>query len=308
LREAIATRFSQDYGVQVEPDRVAVTVGSSAALLLAFAALLDTGDEVIVPDPGYPCYPNIARALGAAPRPVPVRAETGFAYDPRDVRGAVSAATKAVVVNSPSNPTGTLTPPETMQALSGLGVPLVSDEVYHGLVYEGTAHSALEVDDEAFVIGGFSKLYAMTGWRLGFLVVPPSFMRTVQAMQQNLFISASDFGQWAALEALDAKESVAAMRAEYDTRRRFLVGALEDTGLRVPVRPQGAFYVFADARAYAGDSMALALDILERTKVAVTPGIDFGPHGEGFLRFSYATSLERLREGTRRLVDYFRSR
>lgn len=305
LRDAIAARFSKDYGVEVEPSRVVVTMGSSAALLLAFAALLDPGDEVVVADPGYPCYPNIARVLGALPKPLPVRPENGFAYDPADVARAITAATKAVVVNSPSNPTGTLTDARTLRALSELGPALVSDEIYHGLVYEGEAHSALEFSDDAFVVGGFSKRYAMTGWRLGYLVVPERFVRQVQAMQQNLFISASDFVQWGALDALDAHDEVELMRTEYDRRRRYLLSALEDIGLAVPAVPQGAFYVFADASRFSRESMALANDILERVHVAVTPGVDFGAKGEGYLRFSYATAPHRLEEGVRRLKRYF---
>lgn len=308
LRDAIATRSSKDYGVWIGPERVVVTMGSSAALVLLFAALLDPGDEVIVPDPGYPCYPNIARALGAVPRPVPVGPDTGFSYDPGDVRRAIGARTKAIVVNSPSNPTGTLTPPDVLAELCSLGPRVVSDEIYHGLVYEGTARSVLEFDDGALVVGGFSKLYAMTGWRIGYAIVPDRLMRHVQALQQNMFISASDFGQWAALEAMDADDDVAAMVAEYDRRRRFLVPAIESAGLTVPVHPVGAFYVFADARRFTDDSLTLAGDILKHAKVAVTPGVDFGGRGEGFLRFSYANDIERLREGIRRVAAYLGNR
>jgi aspartate/methionine/tyrosine aminotransferase len=308
LRDAIAARFSKDYDVDLDPERVVVTVGSSSALLLVFAALLDPGDELVVTDPGYPCYPNIARAVGAVPKLVPVRPESGFAYDPDDVRRAVTPATKAIVVNSPSNPTGTLTPPDTMRALCEIGPAVVSDEIYHGLVYEGSAPSILQMDDDAFVVGGFSKRFAMTGWRLGYGIVPKPFLRHVQALQQNLFISASDFAQWAAIDALDTIDEAEQMRIEFDARRRYLLGELDRIGLPVPARPQGAFYVFADAGRYERDSLALAMDILERANVAVTPGIDFGPHGEGYLRISYTMSIERMAEGIRRLEQYFGSR
>ncbi len=308
LREAIAARLLTDHGVAVDPARVVITVGSSAGLLLAFATLCDEGDEIIVTDPGYPCYPNIARALGVRTRAVPVDAGAGFAYDPDRVRHAIGRRTRAIVVNSPANPTGALTGPDVLEALAHTGVPLVSDEIYQGLVYEGTASSALEFQPDAFVVGGFSKRYAMTGWRLGYLVVPSSHARAVQALQQNLFISASDFGQWAALEALDAHEDVEAMRLRFDERRRYLLDELPRIGLPVPVRPQGAFYLFADARAFTTDSMSFAIELLEATGVAVTPGIDFGSRGEGYLRFSYATSLERIEEAVARLGGYLASR
>lgn len=308
LREAVARSYQKEYGVDVSPERVVVTTGSSGALLLAFAVLLDPGDELIVSNPGYSCYPNIARTLGCEPAAVPVDPGTGFAYDPERVAASVTRRTKAVVVNSPANPTGVVTPPETLKALATLDVPLVSDEIYHGLVYEGTAHTMLEFDPNAFVVGGFSKRYAMTGWRLGYVIVPRAYLRPIQALQQNVFISPSDFGQWAALAALDAHEEVEAMRCEFDERRRFLLEALPLIGLDVPVRPQGAFYVFADARRYTNDSASFAVELLERASVAVTPGIDFGARGEGFLRFSYATALDRIREGVERLGSYLSSR
>lgn len=308
LREKIAETIATDYAVEIDPQRVIVTLGSSSALMLAFAALLDPGDELLFADPGYACYPNIARALGGIPRPVRACVETGFTLDPTRVSSAISSRTKGLVVNSPSNPTGTITPPRTLEALSNLGVRVVSDEIYHGLTYEGTARSILEFDEEAFCVGGLSKRYAMTGWRLGYLICPREHVRVVQAMQQNLFVSASDFGQWAALSALDAHDEAEDMRRQFDERRRFLLDALPGVGLPVPVRPQGAFYVFADASAHTDDSMAFAIELLEGAGVAVAPGTDFGPGGAGYIRLSYATSLESLKEGIRRLERYLHER
>jgi aspartate/methionine/tyrosine aminotransferase len=304
LRDAIARHIEKDYGVAVDAERVVVTTGSSAALVLAFAVLLDPDDEVIVSDPGYACYPNIIRALGGKPKPMPVSAPTDFAYDPVILGEQLTPRTKAIVVNSPSNPTGTLTPPNTLQALAELGPTVVSDEIYHGLVYEGSAHSILEFTSDAFVVGGFSKRYAMTGWRLGYMVCPADVVRQVQALAQNLFISPPDFGQWAALAALDSSDDIENMRREFDVRRLWLVDALARIGLPVPARPQGAFYIWADASRYTNDSAAFAVDLLERASVAVAPGIDFGSSGEGFLRLSYATSLDRIREGVRRMGEY----
>lgn len=304
LRAAVARLFADDHGVDVDPDRVLVTVGSSAALLLSMAALCDPGDEIIVPDPGYACYPNIARTLGIVPRAVPVYEVDGFTYDPDRVSNAVGPRTKAIMLNSPANPTGAVTPSSVIDALVGIGPTVVSDEIYHGLVYESVARTALRSSEEAFVVSGFSKRYAMTGWRLGYLVVPPSQLRAVQALQQNLFISASEFGQHAALAAIESRAEVAAMRLRFDERRRYVVSELNRIGLRVPVPPQGAFYAFCDARRYTDDSMAFALDILETAGVAVAPGIDFGRGGEGWIRVSYATSMGRLKLGIERLEAY----
>ena len=196
-----------------------------------------------------------------------------------------------------------------MAQLSELGPYIVSDEIYHGLVYEGKEHSILEFTDRAFVINGFSKLYAMTGWRLGYLIAPEEFIRPLQKLMQNFFISANPFVQLAGMAALtQAGPEIEGMRAAYDTRRRFLLAGLERLGFRLPVKPTGAFYVFVNARHLSQDSYALAFDILEKVKVGVTPGIDFGPGGEGFLRFSYANSMENLAEALNRLEGYLAGR
>jgi len=312
LREAISAHYYRKYHVEVDPDRIIVTSGSSPAMLLLFAALLDPGDEVILSNPCYACYPNIVEFVDGRPVEVPVFEEDGFQYRPREIEKRLSARTRAIIINSPSNPTGNLLEPEVMEdiaALAGDKVFVVSDEIYHGLVYEGREHSILEFTDRAFVINGFSKLYAMTGWRLGYLIAPPEFIRPVQKMMQNLFISANDFVQWAGIAALtEAAEDVEAMVRTYDQRRRFLLPRLREIGLGVTVEPQGAFYVLANARRYTSDSYSLAMELLENTGVAVTPGIDFGSGGEGYLRFSYANRLERLEEGMRRLEEYLARR
>jgi aspartate/methionine/tyrosine aminotransferase len=194
---------------------------------------------------------------------------------------------------------------ERMREIARVPVFVVSDEIYHGLVYEGEAHSILEFTDRAFVINGFSKLYAMTGWRLGYVIAPKEFIRPMQKIQQNLFISASSFAQWGALIGLkEAGEDIQRMKETYDRRRRFLIPKLRDLGFGITVEPTGAFYVFANAKSFAQDSYRLAFDILEQVKVGVAPGIDFGTHGEGYLRFSYANSMENLEEGMNRLERY----
>jgi (5-formylfuran-3-yl)methyl phosphate transaminase len=308
LRDAISRHYAGKYNVEVDPDRIIVTSGSSPAMLLLFAALLDPDDEVILSDPGYACYPNIVEFVDGKPVEVPVFEEDGFSYRPREIEENLGPRSKAIIINSPSNPTGNLLEPEVMQeiaALSGRGLYVVSDEIYHGLVYESREHSILEFTDHAFVLGGFSKLYAMTGWRLGFLIAPEEYVRPIQKMQQNLFISANSFVQWGGVAALtEAGEEVATMVRTYDERRRFLLPRLREVGFGVAVEPHGAFYILANARHFTDDSYSFALELLERAHVAVTPGIDFGKGGEGYIRFSYASHIDNLAEGMRRLQDY----
>ena len=307
LREAIGEHYAQRYGVKVDPGRIIVTSGTSPALLLIFAALLEAGDEVLMNDPHYACYPNFVSFLGGVPVFSPVYARNGFIPDLDDMADRVGSATAGVLINSPANPTGAVLNGEAMERVAGLGVPVISDEIYHGLVYGDRERSILEFTEDAFVLNGFSKLYAMTGWRLGYVIAPERFVRPMQKMQQNFFISAAAFVQKAGIAALKhAGREVAEMVRTYDGRRRLMVDGLREMGFHLPVDPQGAFYVLVDARHLDGDSYRLAFDILEKARVAVTPGIDFGPSAEGHLRFSYANSSENLLEGLRRLSQYVR--
>lgn len=309
LREALCRHYLEKYGVRLSPEQFIVTSGTSPAMVLIFAGLLNPGDEVLLTDPHYACYPNFLRLVDAVPCYVAVREEDGFQFRPEELAPRLGPRTKAIIINSPANPTGTLLPPERLAKLADLGPYIVSDEIYHGLVYEGKEHSILEFTDRAFVINGFSKLYAMTGWRLGYLIAPREFIRPLQKLMQNFFISANSFVQRAGIAALTrAGPDIARMRAVYDERRRFLLAGLEKLGFRIKVPPTGAFYVFVNARHLSSDSYALAFDILEKAKVGVTPGIDFGAGGEGFLRFSYANSRENLAEALRRLEDYLARR
>jgi len=305
LREAIAADKTRRVGVPVDPEQVIVTSGTSPALLLVFSLLLEPGDEVIVPAPHYPCYPNFVRFCGGTPVALPCDAASVWAVDPDAVRRAITPRTRAVIVGSPANPTGAVQPREAMAALAGLGIPLVSDEVYDGLVYDGAhATSALEVaaGTDVYVLDGFSKRYAMTGFRLGYAIVPKPALRPLQILVQNLFISAAEFVQHAGLAALaHGAATVEAMRTAYARRRDLLVEGLRTLGLGVPEAPRGAFYVLADARRFDGDSRRLATRILEGAHVAVTPGVDFGAAGEGFLRFCYANSDDAIREALARI-------
>ncbi len=313
LRDAITATMHSTYGVAVDPADIVVTQGTSPAMLLLFGSVLDPGDEVIMPDPCYPAYPNYVSFLGGVPVPIRVRAEDGFRFRIDEVERAITPRTRAIMVNSPSNPTGGVLGPEDLAALAALaerhGIWLASDEIYHGLQFEGRSHTVLEFTDRAFVLNGFSKAYAMTGWRLGYLIAPRRFVRSAEKIQQNFFLCANHFVQVAGTAALlHAGDDVARMRAAYDERRRYLVPALRRIGLEILTEPLGAFYVFADARTWGEDSVALASRLLEEAGVATAPGVDFGPGGEGFLRFSYATSLERLREGVERLDEWSASR
>jgi aspartate/methionine/tyrosine aminotransferase len=304
LRDAIAADYQQRCGVAPDPSRILVANGTSPAMLLVFSLLVDPGDEVIVPSPHYPCYPNFVRYCGGVPVSLPTRAETGFAIEPDLVAAAITPRTKAIVVASPANPSGAVQSAETMRALADLGVPLLSDEIYDGLVYDDArVTSALTLDADAFVLDGFSKRYAMTGFRLGWLVAPEWASRPLQIMQQSLFISANRFVQRAGIAALQhGAPHVAAMRSACAERRDRQVGGLRDLGFTIPHAPAGAFYVLADARAFGNDSLALARALLEQAHVGVTPGIDFGEAGEGMLRFCYATSEESIDEGLARLA------
>ncbi len=313
LRAAIHEHYRRTYGVDVDSEDVVVTQGTSPAMLLLFGALLDPGDEVIMPDPCYPAYPNYVSFLGGVPKALRVHARDGFRYDLEQLEAAITPRTKAIMITSPSNPTGAVLGADDLDALAELaertGVHVASDEIYHGLTFCGPEHSILEFTDRAFVLNGFSKAYAMTGWRLGYLIAPREYVRSAEKIQQNFFLAANAFVQHAGVVALtQAQGAVAAMRELYDERRRFLVPALRRVGLTIESEPCGAFYVFADARCWCEDSLALSGRLLEEAGVACAPGIDFGEGGEGFLRFSYATALERLEEGVRRLEEWSEGR
>jgi aspartate/methionine/tyrosine aminotransferase len=274
-------------------------------MFLLFSALLEAGDEVIVSDPRYACYANFINFLEALPVTVPVYEEDGFQYQPEAIQEKISDRTKAIFINSPSNPTGNLLSPSRMRTIAGFSPHIVSDEIYHGLVYEGQERSILEFTEHAFVLNGFSKLYAMTGHRLGYLIAPKPFVRPIQKIQQNFFICASSVAQVAGIAALEqAGEDVARMKRIYDERRQYMVKRLREMDFGITVEPTGAFYVFANAKRFSNDSYNLAFDILENAHVGVTPGIDFGENGEGYLRFSYANSLENIAEGLDRIESY----
>lgn len=319
LREAITEDYKKNYGVEVDPANIVVTQGTSPAMLALFSALFNPGDKVITSDPCYACYDNFITFAGAEPVKVTVSEEDSFQYRVAAIRETLDAnpEVKAILINSPANPTGTLLSPERMQAIADLaeekGIWIISDEIYHGLVYGEQEHSILEFTDRAFVLNGFSKLYAMTGWRLGYIIAPPEFMRTLQIMCQNFFISANAMAQWSGVAALkEAESDVARMKETYNERRIYILDRLKGMGFNIKHDPTGAFYVLVNmstlAERFGGSSLKLAYDILENAKIGVTPGIDFGEGAEGYIRLSYANSIENIREGMDRLEAYVRER
>jgi aspartate/methionine/tyrosine aminotransferase len=302
LREAICEHYAARYGVRVTPERVIVTAGSSPAIWMVLSALLEPGDAVILPNPHYACYPNFVRFCRGEPAFVDVREEDGFRLDPSAAQARCGRRAKAILLNSPANPTGAVLPGEALARLARLGPLVISDEIYHGLTYEGEEHSILEYSQDAVVLNGFSKAFAMTGWRLGYAIVPPPLVRPLQKMCQNFFVSPNDFVQAAGVAALrEAGPDVVHMRGIFAQRRRVILDGLRRLGFGIAVEPTGAFYVLANARRFTGDSYRFAFDILQHAKVGVTPGVDFGGNAEGYIRFSYATSRDRIEEALARL-------
>ncbi|MBP8645576.1 MAG: pyridoxal phosphate-dependent aminotransferase [Syntrophobacteraceae bacterium] len=312
LREAICEYYARNYGVtRLEPDQVLVTSGSSPAILVGMGTLVDPGDEVILTDPHYACYPNFIQFLDGIPKSIPVSEEDGFQYRTEAIRKALTSKTRAILINSPANPTGNLLEADRMAEIAQLGPMIFSDEIYHGLVYEGRAHSALEFTDNCIVFNGFSKQFAMTGWRLGYLIVPRPLIRTMQKVLQNFFISANSVAQAAAVIALTdsaVEADVQRMRETYNRRRKFILERLREIGFGISVEPTGAFYAFANAKRFTNDSYSFAFEILEKAGVGITPGVDFGAGGEGYVRFSYANSMANIAEGLRRIDEYLQKR
>ena len=311
LREAISGFYRTRYGVDVPPSRIIVTTGASGALLLAVSALVNPGDRVLVSDPGYPCNRHFVRLLDGEPVGVAIGADSNYQLTPELIEQHWDSRTIAAIAASPSNPTGTVIPGAQLGAMTEIarkrGGTLIVDEIYHGLTYEGDVPTALALSDELFVINSFSKYFNMTGWRLGWMVVPERYVADVDKLAQNLFLAAPTPAQHAALAAFNP-ETLAileARRAEFKARRDYLVPALRRLGFEIPQMPEGAFYVYAGCGGLTRDSFAFARDLLEKAGVAITPGIDFGQNApERHVRFAYTNSVERLQEGVRRIGKF----
>lgn len=308
LREAISAFYRTRYGVDVPAARIVVTAGASGALLLALACLAAPGSEWLLTDPGYPCNRHFVRSFEGVPVGIPVGAESNFQPTLAELERHWNERTTGALFASPANPTGTMLDAGTLAAIAGFvrqrGGQLIVDEIYHGLTYGKDAPTALQFGDDIFVVQSFSKYFNMTGWRLGWLVVPERFARDVEKLAQNLFIAPSTPAQHAALAAFHP-ETIAILesrRAEFRRRRDFLAPELERLGFRLSAKPEGAFYIYADCSALTDDSERFARTLLETAGVAVTPGLDFGTHApERHLRFAYATEIGRLGEAIERI-------
>ncbi|RNI14470.1 pyridoxal phosphate-dependent aminotransferase [Methanohalophilus sp. RSK] len=308
LREAIAEDYNTRFNLDIDPSQVVVTSGTSPALMLSFMALVDEGMKVAMSNPHYACYPNFVKGIGGKAVLVPTKEEEGYCLNSDNLSTNIGADTAAILMNSPSNPAGYLMPPKEMESIADLAgdIPIISDEVYQGLVYGNAEdHSILEYTDNAIVLNGFSKKYCMTGWRLGYMIVPPNMIRLIQKMQQNFFICANNFVQHAGVAALTGpQDHVKSMVETYDKRRVYMLEKLKSIGFGVNYTPNSAFYILADAGKFTRNSLEFSRQVLEETGVAITPGIDFGSGGEGHVRFSYANSLGNIEKGMERLDSF----
>ena len=307
LRESVAGYYNRKFNLDLGAGQVIITSGTSPALLMLFMGLLDKGDEVVMSNPYYSAYPNFVEYMDGRPVFVHTNEDEGFSLTPDTVARKINSRTRALLINSPANPTGHVMYQKTIQGLAEVAgdIPIISDEIYQGLVYAGKDHSIFEYTDNAFVLNGFSKLFAMTGWRLGYLIAPHEYIRPLQKIQQNFFICANSFVQHAGIAALEGPQDyVQEMVATYDKRRKYIMQRLKGIGFGIGSEPTGAYYVLANAKEFSEDSLKLSRRILEEAGVAVTPGIDFGDGAEGYLRFSYANSLENIRAGLDRIDEY----
>ena len=311
LREAIAAFYATRYGVAVSPSRIVVTAGASGALLLALSCLVEAGSEWLLTDPGYPCNRNFVACTGGQPICMPVEAANKFQPTLDDVRNHWNQRTGGALFASPANPTGTMIDDATLASIADFvrsqGGTLIVDEIYHGLTYGRDASTALQFGDDLFIVQSFSKYFNMTGWRLGWLVVPEKHLRDVEKLAQNLFIAPPTTAQYAALAAFQP-ETIGILekrRVEFQRRRDFLIPALQNLGFRLETQPEGAFYLYADCSAIAPDSQAFARNLLEEAGVAITPGIDFGTQApETHIRIAYASDIDRLDAAVKRIRDY----
>jgi aspartate/methionine/tyrosine aminotransferase len=311
LRQAISAYYKSHEDVDVSADRIIVTPGASGALQLVLGTLIDPGDRVLMADPGYPCNRNFVYLLNGVPVSIPVGEDTAYQLTAAQLADYDLPASKAVLLASPSNPTGTLVSNESMKAIISITAEhdthLVVDEIYHGLVYGDKTQTVLSMTDDVFVINSFSKYFGMTGWRVGWVVAPENYVPELDKLTQNIFLAAPTIAQYAALAAFNENtlEILEKRRMEYERRRDFLIPALKGLGFKIPVIPQGAFYVYADCSKFSNDGYQFCNKILEDIGVAITPGLDFGENEPGnHVRFAYTTSLENLEEGVRRLGEY----
>ena len=311
LRQAIADYYYRKFSLTIDPQRIIITPGASGALQLAILCLMDAGENVLLADPGYPCNRNIAQILAVDAISIPVSAKNDYQLDAASVAQHWNSKTRAVMVATPSNPTGTVMPKEQLLALSqfveNMQGRLIVDEIYQGLVYDTEDYTALEVSDECFVINSFSKYFGMTGWRIGWMVVPEFYVDSIDRIAQNVFLAVPTMSQYAAITALnkDTQILLDKRRDEFRQRRDFLLPALEQLGFEIAVKPQGAFYIYANCSRFTDDSYHWVKKLLEEQGVALTPGIDFGTHQANLhCRFAYTQSLEVLQQAVDKISDF----
>jgi aspartate/methionine/tyrosine aminotransferase len=311
LREKIAEFYQQHYSVTVDKERIFVTPGASGAFLLALGASLNPGEELLMADPCYPCNSNFVKLFDGKTKTIPVDASSNYQLTATLIKKHWTPATKGALIASPSNPTGTIIAPaqlsESIQTVNRLAGCFFSDEIYHGLVYGEQATSALEFSDNVFVINSFSKYFGMTGWRVGWLIVPEEFIDATEKLAQNIFIATATHSQYAALAALEphALAELELRRTEFKARRDFLYDALLNLGFEIPIKPEGAFYIYANCAKFTDDSYQFALDLLENEGVAIAPGKDFGTNESNhYVRFAYTTTLDRMSVAMQRLEKF----
>jgi aspartate/methionine/tyrosine aminotransferase len=306
LREAISEYYDERYGVDVPESRIIITNGTSPAMLMIFSVIIKKGEKILLCNPYYPCYPNAIEFLGGVPNYSYGQEDDGFKL--REIKK--DEKTKAVLVNSPSNPSGAVLTRRELEKIveESKNLTIVSDEIYHGISYEKDCHSILEFTEDAFVVDGFSKRYSMTGWRIGYIIAPEKYVKKLEIIHQNFFISTNSISQYAALMALRGDQKcVEEMIREFKRRRDFMFQRLNEIGLKVKKLPEGAFYMLANISEFSNDSVRFAYELLENTGVAVTPGIDFGDATRTHVRFSYANSMENIEEAMNRIEDYILS-
>jgi aspartate/methionine/tyrosine aminotransferase len=311
LRQTIADSYRDRFGVLIDPGRIVVTPGSSGALQLILACLVDSGSQVLMADPGYPCNRNFVYLFEGEPVGIPVGAQQHYQLSAQLIEQYWTESTRAALIATPSNPTGTVIPQSELQALLDVvrqrNGYLIVDEIYQNLCYATSPRTALSLGDDIFVINSFSKYFGMTGWRLGWLVAPTSFIGYLDALAQNLFLSAPTVAQYAALAAFgpESLEILEQRRMEFQSRRDFLLPALRELGFEIDVEPEGAFYLYADCSRLTDDSSSFAAGLLDKAGVAITPGLDFGQYqASSHVRFAYTTSIEQLEQGVERIRTY----
>ncbi len=315
LRRVISAHYQERFGVSVDPRRIIVTPGASGALQLIMGILINPGEQVLMTDPGYPCNKNFVEFVSGQPLPLHVGPDTGYQLTAELVEAAWTESTRAVLLATPSNPTGTLISREEMERIHGVvksrGGSLIVDEIYQGLIYGMDGYTALAIADDIFVLNSFSKYFGMTGWRLGWVVAPEEYLDSLDCLSQNIFLSCSAPSQYAALQAFspDCIEILEQRRHAFQQRRDFLLPALQDIGFEFAAVPQGAFYLYANSSGLTDDSFRFAYDLLEAEGVAITPGKDFGSNRpEQHIRFAYTNGIENMAEGVRRIARFIKSR